>query len=392
MARMPARHVARQSAVLVHHLAALGHKARPRRSGTGPDAVRYASARALRAPSPAGSVPRRSTHSARLPRRIAVLTAAVAVCSVVTSTGVAAAAPTKHASGSPSLNATLAEANKLSQQIDALSQQYDSLQIQLTQAKAAEALARLNAARDRGIFASDQSSIAAIAVESYMTGGLNPTLQLLTTNSPQSLLNRASIMTQLAKENGEKVSLIAGADVAAQRALAAASQQQKRANGLAKQMQVKVAAIQQRENFFNSQAFAQAEQIYEQTGQYPNISVSGDSIGVQALKYALTRIGDEYVWGAAGPTTFDCSGLVMWAYAQVGISLEHFTGDQWNEGEHVSRDQLEPGDLVFFYADLGHVGLYIGNGLMVDAPTFGQTVQIQPVMWDVYEGAVQIIA
>jgi peptidoglycan DL-endopeptidase CwlO len=358
---MPKWHVARHSAVLTRdNLPALKHAAPRRRSGVA--------------------------------RRAAVLVAAIAACSVFTSAGVAGAASAQHESGSPSLNAVLAEANQLSQQIDVLSQQYDSLQIELSQAKATEGLARLNVTRDRLIFAEDQGSIAAIAVENYMTGGLSPTLQLLTNNSPQSLLNRASIMTQLEQENGAKVSLIEGADIAARRAEGAATQQQQRASSLVKQMQTKVAAIQERENFFNSQAFAQAEQIYEQTGQYPDISVSGDSIGVQALKYALTRIGDPYVWGAAGPGSFDCSGLVKWAYAQVGVSLLHFTGDQWNEGEHVSRDQLEPGDLVFFYADLGHVGLYIGNGLMVDAPTFGQTVQIQPVMWDVYEGAVQIIA
>jgi cell wall-associated NlpC family hydrolase len=319
-----------------------------------------------------------------------VLTSAIAVCAMVLPAGVADAAQAAHASGNPGLDATLAEANKLSQQIDALSQQYDSLQIQLDQAQAAVKLADQNAARDRSIFAQDQGDIEAIAVESYMTGGLNPTLQLLTTNSPQSLLNRASIMSQLQRENGARVSLVESAEIAALRAEAAASQQQKRAASLASQMQAKVNAIQQRENFFNSSAFAQAAQIYQQTGQYPDITVNGDTVGVQALKFALTRIGDPYAWGAAGPGAFDCSGLVVWAYAQVGISLMHFTGDQWNEGEHVSRDQLEPGDLVFFFADLGHVGLYIGNGLMVDAPTFGQPVQVQPVFWGAYEGAVQI--
>jgi peptidoglycan DL-endopeptidase CwlO len=364
VAGMPGRHVARYSASLFPGATALGHAARQRRSG--------------------------ANRRSGLGRSVAVVAAAIAVCAMVLPDGVASAAPTAHASGTPSLDATLAQANKLSQQIDALSQQYDNLQIQLNQARAAVKLAHQNAARDLSIFAQGQGAIGSIAVENYMTGGLNPTLQLLTTNSPQSLLNRASIMTQLQRENGAKVSLVASAEVAAQRAEAAAGQQQRRAASLAKQMQAKVAAIQQRENFFNSQAFDQAEQIYAQTGQYPDISVSGDSVGVQALKWALTRIGDPYVWGAAGPSSFDCSGLVMWAYAQVGISLEHFTGDQWNEGEHVSRDQLKPGDLVFFYADLGHVGLYIGNGLMVDAPTFGQTVQVQPVMWDVYEGAVQI--
>ncbi len=105
----------------------------------------------------------------------------------------------------------------------------------------------------------------------------------------------------------------------------------------------------------------------------------------------MTRRGDEYVWGAAGPSTFDCSGLVMWAYAQVGISLPHYTVSQYNMGEHISRSQLEPGDLVFFFSDIGHVGIYLGGGLMVDAPSTGQVVQVQPVMWNVFVGAVRIV-
>ncbi|HEY7323833.1 MAG TPA: NlpC/P60 family protein [Streptosporangiaceae bacterium] len=324
-------------------------------------------------------------------RRTAIL-GVVAIFAALLPTAVARASTATSPTGSPTLDATLAQANKLAQQIDSLSQQYDSLRIQLAQAQAEAKLAQQNAARDLSIFSQDQGSIAAIAVENYMSGGLNPTLQLLTTNSPQSLLDRASIMTQLQRENGAKVSLVASAETAAQRALAAAAQQQHRATQLAAEMQTKVSAIQQRENFFNSQAFAQAAAIYQQTGQYPNITVNGNSVGVQALKWALTKVGDPYVWGAAGPNSFDCSGLVMWAYAQVGISLLHFTGDQWNEGEHISRDQLEPGDLVFFFADISHVGLYIGNGLMVDAPTFGIPVHVEPVFWSSFVGAVRIVA
>jgi cell wall-associated NlpC family hydrolase len=132
--------------------------------------------------------------------------------------------------------------------------------------------------------------------------------------------------------------------------------------------------------------------VFKRTGNYPDIKIpTANTIGAQALRWALTRRGSPYVWGAAGPHAFDCSGLVLWAYAKVGISLPHFTGEQWNMGVHVGRNQLEPGDLVFFYADLGHVGLYIGNGLMVDAPDFGEDVQVQPVMWDVYAGAVRIV-
>jgi peptidoglycan DL-endopeptidase CwlO len=154
----------------------------------------------------------------------------------------------------------------------------------------------------------------------------------------------------------------------------------------------KVSQIRQRMNIYNSQAFQQAAAIYAQTGSYPNIHPTGDSVGVQALRWALTKVGDPYVWGAAGPSSFDCSGLVMWAYAQVGISLLHFTGDQWNEGQHISRSELEPGDLVFFFPTISHVGLYIGNGLMVDAPTFGVPVHVEPVFWSSYVGAVRIVA
>jgi cell wall-associated NlpC family hydrolase len=328
---------------------------------------------------------------ARMGRRTVIL-AVFSTFAALLPTAVVGASAASSPTGNPTLDATLAQATKLSDQIQTLSQQYDSLRIQLTQARAEAALARQNAARDLSVFAKDQNTIAAIAVENYMTGGLNPTLQLLTTNSPQSLLDRASIMTQLQRENGAKVNLVASAEAAAQRALAAAAQQQRRATHLTAQMQSKVAAIQQKENFFNSQAFAQAAAIYQKTGQYPNITVNGNGVGVQALKFALTRVGDPYVWGAAGPNSFDCSGLVMWAYAQVGISLLHFTGDQWNEGEHISKDQLAPGDLVFFFSDLSHVGMYVGNGLMIDASTFGVPVHVEPVFWSAYVGAVRIVA
>jgi len=98
-----------------------------------------------------------------------------------------------------------------------------------------------------------------------------------------------------------------------------------------------------------------------------------------------------YQWGGAGPNVFDCSGLVMWAYAKVGISLPYFTGAQWNSGVHISRSQLQPGDLVFFFPNIGHVGIFVGKGLMLDAPTFGQPVQIQPIFWSAYVGAVRIV-
>jgi peptidoglycan DL-endopeptidase CwlO len=321
--------------------------------------------------------------------RVAILATAATAISFVLPAGIGSAAT---ASAPKSLKQLVAEANTLSNQIDELSQQYDALRIQLTEAREEAGIAKQTAQRDQKAMGAGQAQIGQIASQNYMMGGLDPTIQMLQTTSPQQFLNRASIMLQLQYQQGGTMSLLQTAEDAANRAEQTASQEETQATTLSAAMNKKVGQIQAKENILNSSAFSQALAVFDQTGHYPDIQVSGDTLGEQALRFALTKLGDEYVWGGAGPNVFDCSGLVMWAYEQVGVQLQHFTGDQWNEGEHISRNQLEPGDLVFFFQDIGHVGLYIGNGMMVDAPTFGQPVQIQPVMWNVYVGAVRIIA
>ncbi|SCL16254.1 NlpC/P60 family protein [Micromonospora rhizosphaerae] len=100
-----------------------------------------------------------------------------------------------------------------------------------------------------------------------------------------------------------------------------------------------------------------------------------------AIRTACAQVGDPYVWGADGPDSFDCSGLTQYAYKAAGIYLTHHTGDQWNEGRAVSRSDARPGDLVFFYSDLHHMGLYLGNGLMVHAPRTGKPVQVSKISY-----------
>jgi cell wall-associated NlpC family hydrolase len=98
-----------------------------------------------------------------------------------------------------------------------------------------------------------------------------------------------------------------------------------------------------------------------------------------AVAAAESRVGDWYQWGSAGPSTFDCSGLVMWAYAQVGISLPHFSGAQYADTTHIPMSDLEPGDLVF-PADPGqHVAMYVGGGMIVEAPYTGAKVHVVPM-------------
>jgi len=322
-------------------------------------------------------------------RRAAVLASAVTLVSLLLPSGISSADST---GGSPSgFAATVAKANALSNQIDALSQQYDALKIQLTEARQESQIALQTAQRDELALSNGRAAVAQIAAQAYMTGGISPSIQLLQSPDSQQLLNRASIMQQLAHEQTGTMSLLASAEGAANRAKQVSAQQAARADQLAGAMAQKVSQMQAKENVLNSSAFAQAMAIFQQTGHYPTPVITGDTLGEQALRFAESKLGDPYVWGAAGPGSFDCSGLVMWSYAQVGISLDHFTGDQWNEGEHISRSQLQPGDLVFFFADISHVGMYVGNGLMIDAPTFGQPVQIQPVFWSAFVGAVRII-
>ncbi len=322
-------------------------------------------------------------------RQVAAASGIAAAASLVLPAAVSSAAVVRP---QPSLSSLVAQARNLAHQIDVLSDQYDGLRIQLTEARAEAKTALAAYQQDAIRLASGQAAIGQLAAQSYMNGGLATPLEVLTSPDSGSLLSRAAIMQQLQTENGDRVSALATAEAAARRARDTALQQEATATRLAKSMAAKKQIIQGKVNTLNSAAFAQAMKIFDRTGSYPNVNIpTANTVGAEALRYAMTRRGDPYVWGAAGPSTFDCSGLVMWAYEQVGISLPHYTVSQYNMGEHISRSQLQPGDLVFFYPTIEHVGIYLGNGLMVDAPATGQVVEVQRVMWDVFVGAVRIV-
>jgi peptidoglycan DL-endopeptidase CwlO len=340
-----------------------------------------------------GQAKSRGTRSSKRARRrwgrAAILVGAAVLASSAIPAGIGIAAT---GGGTPgSLQATVAAANRLSNEIDVLGQQYDQLRIQLTQARAESKTANVTAQRDERALSAGETAVGQIAAEGYMNLGFSPTLQLLQSDDPQQLLNRASIMAQLNHQQSGTANLLAEAEAAANRAVQTAKQEALLADRLSAAMAKKVAQIQAKEDVLNSSVYAQALAIFDKTGTYPAVAVRGDTVGDQALRWAMTRLGDEYVWGGAGPNVFDCSGLVMWAYEHVGIQLDHFTGDQWNEGIHISRSQLQPGDLLFFFQDIGHVGMYVSGNLMIDAPTQGQVVQIQPIFWNAFVGAVHIV-
>jgi len=339
----------------------------------------------------AGSAPARTGIAAcRSWRAAATLTGAATALALLLPGGISGASTRSPA---PTLSSLVAQAKQLTIQINSLSEQYDGLRVELASARATASKAGQAAAKDAAALKAGQATVSRLAAASYENAGYDPTLEILTTSNASQFLNRAAMMQQLDQENGTRVRQLKAAQAADKRARRTAQQQIARVSALESAMNAKTAAIQAEITKVNSSAMAQAMAIFNQTGHYPNIAIpGGDSVGAVALRSALTRRGYPYVWGAAGPTAFDCSGLVMWAYTQEGIRLDHYTGDQWNEGPHISRSQLQPGDLVFFFADISHVGLYIGNGLMVDAPSFGQDVMVQPIDWSIYVGAVRIEA
>jgi len=291
----------------------------------------------------------------------------------------------------PNLTTLVAEAKQLEFQINALSEQYDGLRIQLGRAQANARIAESAASRGSAALAISQQAVAQLAAANYMGSGLDPTFQALTTGDPAQFLSQASAVAELDQSSGVKVSTLSNEVTQALRDKQTADQQIAQVDALEAQMNAKKKVIDAKIDQVNSAAMKQAMAVFTQTGQYPNISIpTANTVGAQALQAAITREGDPYVWGAAGPGEFDCSGLVVWAYAQEGIALPHYTGSLWNSGMHVARSDLEPGDLVFFFSDISHVGIYLGDGMMIDAPDFGETVKVEPVYWSAYVGAVRI--
>ncbi len=294
-------------------------------------------------------------------------------------------------SSPPSLTSLVAQAKQLEFQINALSEQYDGLRIQLSRAQADAQIAEQAATRAATALAGGQLAVAQLAAENYMNAGLDPALQALTAGNPEQFLSQASTITELDQASGDEVSTLSNAEGTDQRARQTAGQQLATVQALEAAMNTRKAAITARIDQVNSAAMKQAMAIFTQTGQHPDITIpTANTVGAQALAAALSRRGDPYIWGAAGPGEFDCSGLVVWAFGQEGVTLPHYTGDLWNSGVHIPRADLEPGDLVFFFPDISHVGIYLGDGLMIDAPDFGETVRVEPVYWAYYVGAVRI--
>jgi cell wall-associated NlpC family hydrolase len=335
--------------------------------------------------------------SQRLKRTIRGALAASAIIAVIST------APTS-ASADPTTNSTdpNTEYQQLSQQADTLNEQLNSAKVDLgnKQSQLARANGDLAAAQSAAKDATakeDQfrGSVDALTAASFEGARINQLSALLTGSSAKDYLNRATDLQNLADTSDQVLTGFQNAVNAATAAQARATGDQKTAQDATNAAQALVNQIQQQTDSLNTKINQVKSLISQlsasQRSSLSSTGVSGTFIGPpgianSALQAALTRRGDPYVWGASGPNEFDCSGLIQWAYEQVGVSLPHSSQSQATMGESVSRSSLQVGDLVFFGSPVHHVGIYVGNGLMLNAPDTGQVVKVEALFSD-YSGA-----
>ncbi|MFI8994806.1 NlpC/P60 family protein [Streptomyces sp. NPDC053542] len=316
--------------------------------------------------------------------RVTVFTATAAAAVALSSqAGSAQAAP------KPTKEEVKSQVDKLYEQAEQATEKYNGAkedqqklqkEVDRLQDKVARGQEELNKLR---------KGIGSLASGQYRSGSIDPSVQLFLSGDPDTYLEKASTLDQLSGKQASQLKVIADK----QRTL---SQEREEAAGKIKdlsdtrkalgekkdEIQGKLAKAQDLLNSLTAKERA-ALQAKEERANRANSRVDlGGAVpssqrAAAALAAAKTKIGSPYVWGATGPSSFDCSGLTQWAYQQAGQSLPRTSQEQATAGTQIGRDQLKPGDLVMFYSDLHHIGLYAGNGQVLHAPKPGAAVRFE---------------
>ncbi|WP_329370359.1 NlpC/P60 family protein [Streptomyces sp. NBC_00669] len=320
--------------------------------------------------------------------RVTVLSAAAAATAAL-SGGAAQFAAADPAGGTAPDAAT--RLDQLYQQAEQATQKYDAAQetakrlrgeVADLQDRAARGQQRVNALRD---------DLGAVAASQYREGAMDPTLALLLSDRPSQYLDQATALDRLGARQAARL----GELQEAERTL---RQEGDQATGKLAELQGTSRQLQQRKKEVQ-RALATAQTLLHAmpAAQQAAFRGGGDrasrdqvlpplldlpaSSGRAAVAVAAARrmLGSPYVWGATGPNSFDCSGLMQYAYAQAGVALPRTSQEQMNAGRHVSLDQARPGDLVIYRSDASHVAMYVGGGQVIHAPYPGARVRYDPV-------------
>jgi peptidoglycan DL-endopeptidase CwlO len=281
----------------------------------------------------------------------------------------------------PSLAAAKRKLDRLNNQVGVLVQKYDQAQTTLAEARHKLASMRESVAIEQATYQRMHAAVAQMAASAYKAGDLSSVETLLSAKDPTTVLDQVSLFTALSTDRSSQLSQFVAS---AQRLEFAHGQAQQALNDVNHTLASLRAQKSQLDKDIAKQmkAVAAAGGIPKDGDSRPRPYI-GPATGkaLKALQYAFSKLGDTYVYGATGPATFDCSGLTMRAWEAAGASIPRTSQAQYafTSGSRISFDNLKPGDLVFFYPTIHHVGMYVGNGLMIQAPQTGDVVKISDI-------------
>jgi cell wall-associated NlpC family hydrolase len=281
----------------------------------------------------------------------------------------------------PSLAAARHQLDQLNTQVGVLVQKYDQAQATLAQARHKLAAMQKSVTIEQATYQRLHGSVAQMAASAYKAGDLNGVETLLSAQDPGTVLDQVSIFTMLATDRSSQLSQFVSS---AQRLEFAHGQAQQALTDVNRTM-----AALRAQKIQLDQDIARQLKAVAAAGGLPKDGDSraqpylGPATGkpLTALQYAFSKLGYRYVYGATGPSTFDCSGLMMRAWEAAGVSIPRTSQTQYSftTSSRISFANLRPGDLVFFYPTLHHVGMYVGNGMMIQAPQTGDVVKISDI-------------
>ncbi|MFP1627594.1 NlpC/P60 family protein [Streptomyces sp. 5K101] len=296
-----------------------------------------------------------------------------------------------------------ARVDKLYQEAEEATEKYNGAKERTAQARRALDELRDEAARRTEQLNASRNALGSVATAQYRSGGIDPGMQLALTSDPDAYLARAALAERVGERHAAAVAGVhrrlvdlGGLRARAGERTAELERHRRELDRHKAVVQGKLAAAErllarltaeERAAYDAGPAgLARADRSTAPRGPL----TAPNSRAAQAVAYAYGALGKPYVWGATGPSSYDCSGLTQAAWRSAGVSLPRTTYTQINAGQRVSRAQLAPGDLVFFYSGVSHVGVYIGGGRMIHAPRPGAPVRVAPIDQMPFAGATRV--
>jgi cell wall-associated NlpC family hydrolase len=312
-----------------------------------------------------------------------------------------------HADPEPTISEVREQVDALYHQAEQATERYNAATDQLAEVQRRIERAQASVERQQAAVDAVRAQIGAFAAASYRSGGsIDPTMQTLLAESPEDFLDQASVMNAYAGQQAsslataaevsrsfEQARMVADEEATRQQAIEATLETEKAsvekllddAQDILDQLEAEEQAQLEEDREEDAEAPSRGEPDEDEGETPPDVPVSGRA-GV-AVEFALAQVGDPYVWGGNGPDGWDCSGLTKAAWGEAGVSLSRSSGSQINDGARVSKSQLQPGDLVFYYSPISHVGIYIGDGKIVHATHPGDVVSVDDVDLMPFAGA-----